>query len=102
MIQAAEAQFWKSLNLFLVSVELSYSAVKNKYFKQYCCSFYGSTLWSLHANKCSKICIAWRKTLKVIWNLLMQLQLLADVLFHYRAGVIITRWCQTGSCNLSL
>ncbi len=58
-----------SCNLFLANVGLSYSAVKNKPFKQYCCSFNGSTLWSLHDNECSEICIAWRKALKVIWNL---------------------------------
>ncbi len=66
MIQAAEAQFWKSFNHFLTNFGHSYSAVKNlKNFKQYCFSFYGSTLWSLHGKECSKICIAWRKALNL-------------------------------------
>ncbi len=61
MIQAAEAQFWKSFNLFLANFGHGYSAVKNKLFKQFYYSFYALTLWSLHGNECSKICIAWRK-----------------------------------------
>ncbi len=44
------------------------TVVTNKPFKLYC-SFYGLPLWSLHGNEWSKICIAWRKALNVIWNL---------------------------------
>ncbi len=41
----------------------SYSIVKNEPFKQYCCSFYGSQLWSFE-----KISVAWRKAFSVLWN----------------------------------
>ncbi len=46
MIHAVEAQFWNGFNLLLANFGYRYSAVKNKLFKQYCCSFCGSILWS--------------------------------------------------------
>ncbi len=44
----------------------SYSIVKNKLFKQYCCSFYGAPLRSF--NDFEKISVAWGKALRVLWN----------------------------------
>ncbi len=44
----------------------SYSIVKNKLFKQYCCSLYGAPLWNI--NDFEKISVAWRKALMVLWN----------------------------------
>ncbi len=44
----------------------SYFILKNKLFKQYCCSFYGAPLWSF--NDFEKISVAWRKALRVLWN----------------------------------
>ncbi len=66
MIKAAESSFWKSLNLFMANFSQSYSIANNKLFKQYCCSFYGVTLWSF--NDFEKISVAWRKALRVLWN----------------------------------
>ncbi len=65
MITAAESRFWKSFNLFIANFSQSYSIVKNKLFKQYC-SFYSAPLWSF--NDFVKICVAWKKSLKVLWN----------------------------------
>ncbi len=64
MITAAESSFWKSFNLFIVNFCQSYSIVKNKIFKQYCCSFYGAPLWTF--NDFQKISVAWRKALRVL------------------------------------
>ena len=69
MINAAVASFWKSFNMFMGNFSQCYAGVKSKLFRQYCCSFYGSPLWSLNEKDCSKICVAWRKALKVIWNI---------------------------------
>ncbi len=44
----------------------SYSIVKNKLFKQCCCSFYGAQLWCF--NDFEKISVAWRKAFRVLWN----------------------------------
>ncbi len=66
MITAAESSFWKYFNLFMANFSQSYSIVKNKLFKQYCCSFYGAPLWSF--NDFEKISVAWRKSLRVLWN----------------------------------
>ncbi len=66
MITAAESSFWKSFNLFMASFSQSYSIVKNKLFKHYCCSFYGAPLWSF--NDFEKISVAWRKALRVLCN----------------------------------
>ncbi len=71
MIQAAEAHFWKSFNSSFANFGHSYSVVKTKIFKQYCYSCYGSPLWSVYGNNWSRLCIAWRKALKIyILNLL--------------------------------
>ncbi len=44
-----------------------YFVVTNKRFKQYCCFFYGGApLWSVYNYE--PMCIAWRKSLKIIWN----------------------------------
>ncbi len=57
MIKAAESCFWKSFNLFMANFNQSYSIVKNKLFKQYCCSFYGAPLWSF--NDFEQISVSW-------------------------------------------
>ena len=38
-------------------------------FKQHCCSFYGSSLWSVKSNGFRNICISWRKALRKIWKI---------------------------------
>ena len=39
-------------------------------FVQYCTSFYGSQIWPLyHKDGMRKVCVAWRKALRRIWNL---------------------------------
>ncbi len=66
MIIAAEFSFWKYFNLFMANFSQNYSIIKNKLFNQYCCSFYGAQLWSF--NDFDKITVAWRKPLRVLWN----------------------------------
>ncbi len=44
MITAAESSFLEIFNLFMANFNQSYSIVKNKLFKQYCCSFYGAPI----------------------------------------------------------
>ncbi len=58
MITSAESSFWKSFNLFMANFSQSYSIVKNKFLKQYCCSFYGALLWSFNDfEKISDLCV---------------------------------------------
>ncbi len=67
MITAAVSSFWKSFNLFMANFGCCHSVVKNKRFKQYCCFFYGAPpLWSVYNYE--PMCVAWRKALKIIWN----------------------------------
>ncbi len=42
------------------------SVVKNKLFNQYCCFFYGASLWSVYNYE--PICIIWQKALNIIWD----------------------------------
>ncbi len=66
MITTAVSSFWKSFYLFMTNFGCCYSVVKNKHFKQYCCFFYGAPLWSVYNYE--PMCVAWRKALKIIWN----------------------------------
>jgi exonuclease III len=67
-IKQAISSFWKSFNLFMTDFGHVYSFVKCKLFKQYCCAFYGSPLWDLNSTSAENLCIAWRKALRVLWN----------------------------------
>ena len=68
MTSAAISHFWKSFNLFMSDFGNVYSFIKCKLFKQFCCSFYGSSLWLLTSKRCNNVCIAWRKALRKVWN----------------------------------
>ncbi len=61
MVNAAQSQFWRCFNLFMVTFGHSYALVKNQLFKQYCCSYYGAPLWNMHVYE--NICVVWRKAL---------------------------------------
>ncbi len=63
MVNAAKSQFWRSFNL-LFMINFGYSYAKSELFKQYCCSYYGTSVWNMHAYEHS--CVAWRKTVNVI------------------------------------
>ena len=65
-ISASVAQFWKAFNILRADFAILYPYLQCKLFKQYCCSFYGASLWSF--NSYHKICIPWRKALRKIWN----------------------------------
>jgi hypothetical protein len=45
------------------------SHVKYRLFRSYCTSFYGCELWSLLSNNLQDLCIAWRKSVRSVWNL---------------------------------
>ena len=47
--------------------QLSY-IVKCKLFNQYCCSFYGSRLWSLKSIIVESMCVDWRKASRSLWR----------------------------------
>ena len=47
--------------------QLSYT-VKCKLFNKYCCSFYGSPLWSLKGTIVESMCVDWRKVLRSRWR----------------------------------
>jgi hypothetical protein len=46
------------------------TAVQHRLFNQYCTSYYGCVIWQLTNPAIEDICIAWRKSLWRIWNLL--------------------------------
>ncbi len=68
MISGAIASFWKVFNLLMSDFGGLYSFIKCKLFKQYCCSFYGSSVWLLTSKRCYDICVAWRRVLRKLWN----------------------------------
>ena len=47
--------------------QLSY-IVQCKLFNQYCCSFYGSPLWSIKSTIVESMCVDWRKALRSLWR----------------------------------
>ena len=67
-VKKAISEFWKSFNIFHSDFGHVRADIKNKLFQQYCCSFYGSPLWKLDSNSVNDICIAWRKSLRMLWN----------------------------------
>ena len=48
------------------------SFVRYSLFRSYCTSLYGCELWSLSNSSLESLCIAWRKSLRVIWRLPQQ------------------------------
>ena len=69
-IHVGISKFNSSFNYFLSSFGHCKSFVKNKLFKQYCMSFYGSQIWPLWSNqKFNSICCKWRTALRRIWYL---------------------------------
>ncbi len=44
LLKSTINSFWRGFNLFAAEFGHTYGFVKCKLFKQYCCSFYGSTL----------------------------------------------------------
>ncbi len=46
--KSAIANFWMYFNMFMFDFGHTYSFVKSKLFKKYCCSFYGAPLWFLY------------------------------------------------------
>ena len=69
VVHDAIGSFWKSFNMFIADLGHIYSYIKCKLFKQYCCSFYGAPLWNLYNKGSQDIFIAWRKALRVVWNI---------------------------------
>jgi len=45
------------------------SVVKARLFRSYCTSFCGCVLWDLSCSTLDDFCIAWRKSIRRIWNL---------------------------------
>jgi hypothetical protein len=45
------------------------SDVQYKLFRSYCTSYYGCELWLLTNNNIEDFCVAWRKSLRKVWNL---------------------------------
>ncbi len=87
MITAVESCFWKSCNLFMANFSHSYSIVKNKLFTQFCCSFYGTPLWGCHDFE--QISVAWKKVLRVLWNVPRKTHFSIIVLFSESAPLSI-------------
>ena len=46
--------------------------VKVRLLRSYCSDLYGSVLWDMSANNVENICIAWRKSLRRLWELPFQ------------------------------
>ena len=66
IVKSAKSCFWRSFYIFMSDFgQLSYT-VKCKLFNQYCCSFYGSPLWSLRSTIVESMCV-WRKALRSPW-----------------------------------
>ena len=67
-VKSAMCNFWRQYNLFIVEFGNLCGDMKCKLFKRYCCSFYGSPIWTLDSKGVESLCVAWRKALRRIWR----------------------------------
>ena len=64
--KSAKSSFWKSFNILIAEFGKLSPFVISKLFNQYCCSFYGSPLWSISGTVVQALCVDWRKALRSI------------------------------------
>ena len=65
IVKSVKSYFWISFNIFMSDFgQLSYT-VKCKLFNTYCCSLYGSLLWSPKSTIAESLCVDWRKGVEV-------------------------------------
>ena len=56
IVKSAKSCFWRSFNICMSDFgQVSYT-VKCKLFNQYCCSFYGSPMWTLKSTIVESMC----------------------------------------------
>ena len=67
--KSAKSSFWKSFNILIAEFGKLSPFVISKLFNQYCCSFYGSPLWSISGAAVQALCVDWRKALRSMWRL---------------------------------
>lgn len=68
IVKKSCSAFWKSFNIFISDFGHIHPVIQCQLFDKYCCSFYGSPIWLLHGSAVDKLCIAWRKALRMIWK----------------------------------
>ena len=68
MIKSVKDDFVKKVNTFLGNFSNVSSEVKSSLFRQYCTSFYGSQSCMLYHSSFNELRIAWRKSMRRIWN----------------------------------
>ena len=67
IVKSAKSCFWRSFNIFMSDFgQLPYT-VKCKLWNKYCCSIYGSPLWSLKSKIVEYMRVDWRKALRSLW-----------------------------------
>ena len=55
--KSAKSSFWKSFNILLAELGKLSPFVSSKLFNRYCCSFYGSPLWSISGAAVQAFCV---------------------------------------------
>ena len=63
------SDFNMRINMFHLDFGSLQTEIKNRLFKQYCCSYYGTQLYNLCSNDIYNICRAWRVGFRKIWGL---------------------------------
>ena len=66
--KSANTSFWKSFKICMSDFGKLSCLIKNKMFDQYCCSFFGSPLWSLKGAGVQSVCTDWRTALISLWR----------------------------------
>ena len=57
--ESAKSSFWKKINILIAEFGKLSPFVISKLFNQYCCSFYGSPLWSISGAAVQALCVEW-------------------------------------------
>ena len=68
IVKSAQSCFWRGFNNFMSDFGQPSYTVKCKLFNQYCCSLYGSPLWSLKSTVFESMYVDWRKALRSLWR----------------------------------
>ncbi len=74
MCKSVIASFWRYFIMFMCDFGHTYSFIKSKLFKIYCCYFYGAPLWFLYRWAVKELCVAWHNSLREVWNIQTQNQ----------------------------
>ena len=81
IVTFTKGNFWSSFNIFRADFGHISSRLNNVLFQKYGCAFYGSPLWPLEGAMIQSLCVEWRKSLRCVWSLIIELTVIILLLY---------------------